>query len=405
MNLLHSITTIASSSVISQLIGASSIWFITHQYGMAEVGIYALIYSIALVGAQVCTFASQLLIPRQPDDEQLARNVVFCILQISITAVPYALFTAWVFHQSSIFLYLLTLGYGFSLISENISLRTGNYQFLVFQRIMISVIVIISLVLSSHTAMFYWLWTIFMLVLITGCILYSFRLSSLSLAHWGVASNLAFFRENRQYLIKIGGAEVLAMVNNNLPIMLINLWFSALTAGYFSVVMRFCLSPAMIIGNAVRNSIFSKWSMDFRNDVFNYQEYKKIRNLLFLLGVICTLGVMIFYPLVMRLGFSQEWIDSIPSSRYILPYLFPALAVCPLTVVELIFGSQRYFFLIQLQQLGIVLLAFLVVPWLYSDYALAIIIFSILTFLRYLFIWFRMNKRAALLKQQQEARV
>lgn len=129
MNLLRSITTIASSSVISQLIGALSIWFISHKYGMAEVGIYSLIYSIVLVGAQVCTFASQLLIPRQPDDEQLARNVAFCVIQSVLIAAPYALLTAWLFHLDVLFLYLLTLSYALVLVAENLSLRTGNYRF------------------------------------------------------------------------------------------------------------------------------------------------------------------------------------------------------------------------------------------------------------------------------------
>lgn len=402
MNLLRSITTIAGSSVISQLIGALSIWLISHKYGMAEVGTYSLIYSIVLVGAQICTFASQLLIPRQPDEEQLARNVVFCLLQSLIIAVPYAALTARLFHQSVVFLYLLTLSYALVLVAENLSLRTGNYRFLVFQRIMVSVVVIASLLITSHTGGFYWLWTAFMLVLIGGCILHTFRFSTLRLTYWGAASNLAFFREHRQHLAKVGSAEVLAMVNNNLPIMLINFWFSALTAGYFSVVMRFCLSPVMIVGNAVRNSIFSKWSMDFRNQVFNYPEYKKIRTLLFVLGVICVLGVLICYPLVMRLGFSQEWIDSIPSSRYILPYLFPALAVSPLTVIELIFGSHRYFLRIQVEQLAIVLLAFLALPYFTHDYAIAVLTFSVLTLIRYLFIWIQMNRRATQLNQRQE---
>ncbi|BBV49885.1 hypothetical protein STN0717CIT36_10790 [Citrobacter portucalensis] len=65
MSLLKSASTIAGSSVISQLIGALSIWLISHKYDMAEVGLYALNYSIAVVGAQVCTFASQLLIPKE----------------------------------------------------------------------------------------------------------------------------------------------------------------------------------------------------------------------------------------------------------------------------------------------------------------------------------------------------
>ena len=192
------------------------------------------------------------------------------------------------------------------------------------------------------------------------------------------------------------------MASNNLPTMLINVWFSPLVAGYFSVVSRFCLSPVMIVGNAVRNSIFSKWSMDFRNGTFNYPEYKKIRLLLMAAALICILGIWIFYPLVMRLGFSQEWLNSIPTSRYMLPYLFAALAVSPLTVIELIFGSKRYFLRIQIEQLLIIIVAFIALPELGQRYEIALLTFSVLTSIRYLFILLKMNKRALQLSRQEQ---
>src|SRR5690554_5191764 len=88
MSLLRSISTIAGSSIISQVIGAISIWLISDRYGMAEVGIYALTYSIVLIGAQVCTFASQLLLPKQ-SEEHLAQNLVFCLLQSVLLALPF----------------------------------------------------------------------------------------------------------------------------------------------------------------------------------------------------------------------------------------------------------------------------------------------------------------------------
>ncbi|HHQ5369523.1 TPA: capsular biosynthesis protein, partial [Klebsiella michiganensis] len=201
---------------------------------------------------------------------------------------------------------------------------------------------------------------------------------------------------------RVGSAEVLAMASNNLPTMLINIWFSPLVAGYFSVVSRFCLSPVMIVGNAVRNSIFSKWSMDFRNGTFNYPEYKKIRLMLMAAALICILGIWIFYPLVMRLGFSQEWLNSIPTSRYMLPYLFAALAVSPLTVIELIFGSKRYFLRIQIEQLLIIIVAFIALPELGQRYEIALLTFSVLTSIRYLFILLKMNKRALQLSRQEQ---
>ncbi|QLR72034.1 capsular biosynthesis protein [Citrobacter freundii] len=399
MSLLKSASTIAGSSIISQLIGALSIWLISHKYDMAEVGLYALNYSIAVVGAQVCTFASQLLIPKQQDDS-LAQNVVFCLLQSTLIALPYAVLTAWLFHQNILFLYLLTLSTAWALISENLSLRTANFYFLIFQRISVSVVVVLSVLLTHQVQTFYWSWACAMILLTSSCILHSFDIRSVTSGHLHPLNNWRFFKQNIHHISKVGSAEVLAMASSNLPIMLINFWFSALTAGYFSVVSRFCLAPVVIIGNAVRNTIFSKWSIDFRNNTFNYQEYTKVRLLLLVLGVVCTLGVFIFYPIVMRLGFSEDWINSIETSRYMLPYLFPALAISPLTVIELIFGSHRYFLRIQLEQLAIVLVAFVVVPYLYKDYATSVILFSALTFIRYGFIYFKMNQRANLLKDK-----
>ncbi|HHR0917633.1 TPA: capsular biosynthesis protein, partial [Klebsiella michiganensis] len=215
-------------------------------------------------------------------------------------------------------------------------------------------------------------------------------------------ANGLFARQHWQHLSRVGSAEVLAMASNNLPTMLINIWFSPLVAGYFSVVSRFCLSPVMIVGNAVRNSIFSKWSMDFRNGTFNYPEYKKIRLLLMAAALICILGIWIFYPLAMRLGFSQEWLNSIPTSRYMLPYLFAALAVSPLTVIELIFGSKRYFLRIQIEQLLIIIVAFIALPELGQRYEIALLTFSVLTSIRYLFILLKMNKRALQISRQEQ---
>ncbi|UWM66225.1 lipopolysaccharide biosynthesis protein [Enterobacter sp. CP102] len=401
MNLIRSISSIASSSVLSQLIGAFSVWLISHRYGMAEVGHYAMIYSNVLIGAQVCMFASQLLIPRQ-EDQHLGQNVVFCVLQSLVMAVPWAVITGLIFNLNIAFLYLLTFGYALVLVAENLSLRGGNYPFLTFQRIAVSLVVAVALLVMPNPMLFYLAWMAGILLLISGCIIRLFDFRSLTLSHFSLSANARFLREHWQHISRVGSAEVLAMASNNLPTMLINIWFSPLVAGYFSVVSRFCLSPVMIIGNAVRNSIFSKWSMDFRNNTFNYPEYKKVRLMLMGASVVCILGIWIFYPLVMRLGFSQEWLNSIPTSRYMLPYLFAALAVSPLTVIELIFGSRRYFLRIQIEQMLIIAIAFIALPKFGVGYQIALLTFSVLTSVRYLFILIKMNQRAKSLWIQEQ---
>ena len=122
--------------------------------------------------------------------------------------------------------------------------------------------------------------------------------------------------------------------------------------------------------------------------------------MLFVLGLIATVGVLIFYPLVMQLGFNDEWLSSVPTSRYMLPYLFPALAICPLTVIELVFGSPKYFLRIQIEQLLVITIAFVVLPYFHKDYAYSVLLFAVLSFVRYAFIYRKVNKRAHLLAQE-----
>ncbi len=401
MSLLKSVSTIAGASVISQIIGAISIWLISHKYDMSQVGTYALVYSIVLIGAQVCTFASQLLLPKQ-SEEKVTQNIIFSLLQSLILALPYSFVMTQFFELNGILLYVLTLCHAWILVSENLLLRVENIRLLAFQRISISLLVIAAVFFTPTTEQFYLSWAIGLFLLIIIWLFHSISFSQLRFSHFSFTNNIQFMKEHRVHLSGIGSAEVLAMANNNLPTLLINFWFSPLIAGYFAVVNRFCLAPVTIVGNAVRNSIFSKWSIDFRNNTFNFQEFKKVRLMLLILGLIATVGVLIFYPLVMQLGFNDEWLNSVPMSRYMLPYLFPALAICPLTVIELVFGSPKYFLRIQIEQLLVIAIAFVVFPYFHNDYAYSVLLFSILSFVRYSFIYRKVNQRAHRLAQENK---
>ncbi|WP_158116453.1 lipopolysaccharide biosynthesis protein [Vibrio cincinnatiensis] len=408
MSLLRSISTIAGSSIISQVIGAISIWLISDRYGMAEVGIYALTYSIVLIGAQVCTFASQLLLPKQ-SEEHLAQNLVFCLLQSVLLALPFTAVVVVLFERPFVLFYLLTVLHAWILISENLLLRDEKMSLLAIQRIFMSIIVVSTIFFSSQAQMFYWRWAVISLSCISLWLLYSTPFQKMRWKLWGWRENHRFFQQHRHHISRVGSAEVLAMANNNLPMVLINFWFSSVTAGYFAIVSRFCLSPVVIVGNAVRNSIFSKWSVDFRHQRFHFAEFVRVRKLLLILGSLATAGVFVCYPLVMDFAYAQqwvshEWVESVPTSRYMLPYLFPALAVCPLTVIELVFGSPRYFLRIQFEQLAVVVVAFVVLPYFIPDYGLSVLAFALLSALRYGFIYLKVNQRANLLRKQEEAK-
>ncbi|MGL4927801.1 MAG: lipopolysaccharide biosynthesis protein [Plesiomonas shigelloides] len=398
MSLIKSATTIGGASVISQVIGAVSVWLISHKFGMNEVGTYALTYSVALIGAQVAMFASQLLLPKVTDEEVPA-SVMFCLLQAWLIPLPYTLLMLPFFSLNPWTTYLLTVTHALILVAENLALRSEHFQRLGLQRISASLTVLVCLALAPSAGIFYWAWALLLFVVIGAWLLNAFDMRRLQRRDASLTAIVAYWRTHRVHLSGIGSAEVLAMATANLPVMLVNYWFSPLVAGYFAVVTRFCLAPVQIIGNAVRNSVFSRWSVDFRHQHFNAVEFAKVRWLLLGMGAAAVVGIWIFYPLIMHAFFDSQWVDSIQTSRYMLPYVFTALAICPLTVIELVYGSAGYFLRIQIEQLLVVVLSLLVLPYFYPNYSLAVLAYASLTALRYAFIYLRVNHRARLLTQ------
>lgn len=83
-----------------------------------------------------------------------------------------------------------------------------------------------------------------------------------------------------------------------------------------------------------------------------------------------------------------------------LPYVFAMLAFVPMTVIELIFGAPNYFLRIQCEQLAIVILAFVIMPFIYKSYVISLLAFTVLTAGRYLMIYIKINKHAIVLRDK-----
>ena len=177
MKLLRSITTIGGASVLSQLIGALSVWSLSHKFDMAAVGLYALSYSLVLIGAQLATFASQLLLPKL-EEAELSGNLIFSLLQVWLLPIPYVLVVVCFFSLPLWPLYLLTVTHGLILIAENLALRVGHYQRLGLQRISASAVVLLCLLLAPDMAHFYQWWACLLLLVIGGWLWSAFAWSS-----------------------------------------------------------------------------------------------------------------------------------------------------------------------------------------------------------------------------------
>lgn len=399
MSLIKSASTIGGSSVISQLIGAFTILFISYRYGMSAVGNYALMLGVILIGAQIALYGSHLLLPKVDDDE-FDIAIVFTMLQSWGISALYIYIVRLYFDLPFVATYVLTASYSMMIVSENVFLRYKFFNMLALQRISVTVVVFIATLCSWKFEYLYSVWAIFHLTLICVWLYKYIDFRRFRPCAFSPKSQVTFMIKHWQHLSRIGSAEVIANASLQLPTILINHWFSPLVAGYFAVVNRFCLSPVLIMGQSVRNYTFSKWSEDFRNKYFNIKEYQQVRLLLFMLSICVVIGIYFVYPLIIEHFLSEQWVDSIATSRMMLPYVFVMLAFVPLTVVELIFGSPNYFLRIQCEQLTIVIITFIIVPLIYKDYTLSLLMFSILTAIRYFMIYMNINKRVTKLVEQ-----
>lgn len=120
-------------------------------------------------------------------------NVVFCLLQSLLMAIPWAVITGLIFDLNIAFLYLLTFGYALVLVAENLSLRGGNYPFLTFQRIAVSLVVAIALLVMPNPTLFYLAWMVGILLLLVACLVRLFNFRCLTLHHFSPAVICVFY--------------------------------------------------------------------------------------------------------------------------------------------------------------------------------------------------------------------
>ncbi|EHA1082317.1 MULTISPECIES: lipopolysaccharide biosynthesis protein [Gammaproteobacteria] len=399
MSLIKGASTIGGASVISQVIGAFTILFMSYRFGMSDVGNYSLIYGIILIGAQVALYGSHFLLPKV-DQQDLGKAVVFGLLQSWIVSAAYIFVVSYFFSLPLMAIYVLTASYAMMIVSENILLRSQKFQRLAVQRISVTSIVSLSLLISWKVEYFYYIWAFAHLILICYWLYSSLDKNDFTLSDFSPTTQVKFLFKHWNHLSRVGTAEVVANASLQLPTVLINYWFSPLVAGYFAVVNRFCLSPVLILGQSVRNYTFSKWSEDFRNKTFNYVEFKQVRLFLISIALITVAGIYFVYPWLTEHVLGEQWVQSVETSRLMLPYVFAMLAFVPMTVIELIFGTPNYFLRIQCEQLAIVIIAFILIPFVYKSYVVSLLMFTVLTAARYLMIYIKINKDAVKLHEE-----
>ena len=173
-------------------------------------------------------------------------------------------------------------------------------------------------------------------------------------------------------------------------VMLISTFFGTTILGFYSLSLRVLQVPIGIIGSALGQVLYKKFTT-LHNDGENLYPYvKSVLVKLFLIGV-PSFGLLFFIaPELFAFVFGEKWRVAGEYSQLLIPYLFMNFLLSPLSSLTIILQKQKQAFFMSLIGNGV----FLLDIWLFSSQSIKIIleIISATMFIYYLFVIYYFKK-------------
>ena len=169
---------------------------------------------------------------------------------------------------------------------------------------------------------------------------------------------------------------------------LISSFFGSAILGLYALSLRVLQVPVGIIGSALGQVLYKKFSFMYNNNENLYLYAKRIV-LILLLGALPVFGILYFIaPELFAFIFGEKWRVAGEYSRYLMPYLFMNFIISPISSIPIILNKQKEIFYISLIGNIMYLCVFLLFRNLIIDYVLIILSITQMCFYIYVIIWY-----------------
>jgi len=397
---------LTSATVVAQAIGMLNLVIIGKAFPVEEFGLYQIFISYCLIAAPVVLLGYHLLFPHIAQKEYLAlvSLAVYALPGVSIalagilllSGVGYALaYPAYILGLTSV------------MLAEMINIRSGRFRLIAVMKLFVQLYLTIwlAMFLTStdlpHTSAY----LIFphalgFAVIAQAFVLYSLRgQKGLDLRNWRASVEVMWARRKNPFFVM--PANLMNILTYNLPIILLERYWGPAWSAYYSVVVRFCFAPIALLADPIGKV--------YQNYLANAAPSPRLKtNFLKLSGVLLSGGLVIgaliyfFFGAFIVLFIGPEWTVSGEIAQILSPMFAVMFFVAPLTVTFFVFDRQFELFVNQLAYLIIVLLALAV--GIYQDSPmLAMMLFSVLSVLRYLAIYAYVGRLTSVRARQEES--
>lgn len=171
-------------------------------------------------------------------------------------------------------------------------------------------------------------------------------------------------------------------------VMLISSFFGSAILGFYTLSLRVLQVPIGIIGSALGQVLYKKFS-SLHNDNQPLYPYVKVVIIKLLFVALPTFGILFFIaPDLFAFVFGEKWRIAGEYSQILIPYLFMNFLISPISSIPIVLQRQKSIFLISLVGNVIYILAFILFNFLAFSQVLIILTLSQVFFYLYVIYWY-----------------
>ena len=177
---------------------------------------------------------------------------------------------------------------------------------------------------------------------------------------------------------------ILDVVTLQIPFFLISFWFSNTMTGNYRMAYSLLLLPSSLIGGAVSQVFFQKFSEIWPNALAGKKLLIKTWKVLFFIGVLPMLIVIFFGKPIFTIALGDSWADAGKIASILAPMVFGSLIHSPTSSTLTVMGHEKLGFYIALTVLIYRPLSFYI-GYINSNFYMGIALFTFFEIAHYVF--------------------
>jgi len=384
---------IFSGGVVAQILPILFMPILTRLYGPKEYGVLGLYVSIGSIAATISTlrYSQAIQISRTKEDAFMVLKFCICTVFAFSVILLFIIIPVFTFDVPdlkiesiggsilSLPVYVLCIG-----VNEVLLVwinRNKQFKYISFNRILTTSFTLIISLIWAITVNHSFKGLIFALIFgqMMGTCFLVFRANKIR--RFDLSFNKIELKrlliEFKHFPIYSLPSDLINVVTNQLPILMLNKYATITEVGYFSMSNRMLGLPSAFIGASIGEVFRQRATQDYNMNGTCLPIFMKTFKSLVFIGIVPFAVIALFGPWLFSFFLGNEWTESGHYSQIFAVMFFLRFAISPLTYTFYIAGKQRIDFYVHILMLISTLVPFYLGFTLLKNIYISLILFSI----------------------------